>query len=386
MQTIAVAELQPGQVMAQSLLDEKGQVLLHRGVQLTDQYIKALRDKGFQYLYVRDDDEEDLGIEPEEDLTPMVRARAVMAMQRAFKQVGDQLQHLRELSLEDAKKALESDEVRALVAAGGPLDKLQEIIGGILDDVLVNDTIAGLASMRSEDTQLYQHALDVCVVSLLIGKATGLPNARMKPLAMGCLLHDIGKLFISPRLDRRSAIIQHTTLGFELLRKSENSEMLAPFVAYEHHEHQDGTGLPRGIIGSNRIERNRNVDTPIPTLIGEIAAVANAYDNLLTGAGNGQPLSPDQVIAKITEGAGTLYNKEIILAFRRVTPVYPRATQVILSGGPYNGYVGVVSEVRPTQLNRPKVILVRNAKRERIEPLEIDTLNHEEIGLRTAGA
>ena len=82
---------------------------------------------------------------------------------------------------------------------------------------------------------------------------------------------------------------RHTQLGFEMLRHTGRADILAPRIALEHHEHQDGTGLPRGLEGSNAIARKRSAMSPVPTLIGEIAAIANRrfierrYEDIYSG-------------------------------------------------------------------------------------------------------
>jgi len=192
-------------------------------------------------------------------------------------------------------------------------------------------------------------------------------------------------LFVDPAEEETRRIKHHTVLGYELLRQGDDPDILSPHVAYEHHEHQDGTGLPRGLVGSNHISRNREVSTPIPTLIGEIAAVANEYDNLLSGAHGKPSLTPDLAIESIIRGSGTRFNRDIVQAFRRVAPLYPQGTEVLLSGGNYDGCHGVVSRVNSEHLDRPRVLLLRDKTGQRIEPVEIDMVQLEETSLRIVG-
>lgn len=381
MRPTPVDGLRPGQIVGKAVIDETGRVLLRQGVDLTLAYIAALKEKGFTSVYVTDP-EHDVGVLIEEDLDPVVRARASSTMKEVFDSIGSQLEGLRSASMEDASAALDSDEVRALVSTAGPLTKIHQLVPAILDDVLDHPTLAGLTSIKTESSQLYEHSIDVCVVAIMIGKVLSLPAGRMRQLATGCLLHDIGKAFIEPGLDGDSAIIQHTKLGFELLRKSNDADLLAPFVAYEHHEHQDGSGLPRGLKGSNRVDRKRDVEGPIPTLVGEICAVANMYDNLLSGVGLDKPCAPDEAIQILSEKAGSQLNKEVVTAFRRVVPVYPQGCQVMLLGKPYSGYLAIVSEVRPEKLDRPVVILTQDNQRNTLEHTVVDMLNYPDVRLR----
>jgi HD-GYP domain-containing protein (c-di-GMP phosphodiesterase class II) len=217
----------------------------------------------------------------------------------------------------------------------------------------------------------------------MVGRALGFDASRMNQLAAGCLLHDVGKVFVEPGGSPAEDIVRHTVLGYELLRNSEEADLLSPFVAYEHHEHQDGTGLPRGLRSSNEVRRRRGHGGAVPTLIGEVCAVADTYDNLLSGAGGALPMTPDKALHAIGLGAGERFNYEVVHAFRSVVPVYPRGCQVRLRGGPFDGCLGVVAQVNAKHLAHPMVILARNARGERITPRQMDLREHRDVLLET---
>ncbi|HIJ65953.1 MAG TPA: HD domain-containing protein [Candidatus Hydrogenedentes bacterium] len=383
MRALHIDDLRPGFVLGQALVDDQGQVLLHQGVRLTQPYIESLRAKGYTQLFIQDDD--DVGVDIEEDLTPVVRARATRTLRAAFQDVAKELDSLRGKTSEDMIQVLSSDTVRVLAGPGGPLDQIYDLVSQILDEVLTQSTLAGLTSLKSADARLYEHSIDVCVVAMMIANAIHLPNTRMRQLATGCLLHDIGMVFVDPRQKESRRIRNHTILGYELLRHSDEPDILSPHVAYEHHERQDGTGLPRYLVGSNRIPRIRRGDSPVPSLIGEIAAVANAYDNLLSGTRDRGPVAPDVALGEIGDLAGAHFNQEIVTAFRRVVPVYPKGTRVVLHGEPFNNFLAVVSEVNPSDLARPTVTLVRDGRRKRVRPNEVNTQNYANVTLRIVG-
>ena len=88
------------------------------------------------------------------------------------------------------------------------------------------------------------------------------------------LLHDVGKYKI--KLDDESAlltthedlIMEHTTLGYEIIKNElELGEEIAK-AALEHHENNDGSGYPKG-LSSDYISE-----------FAQIINVANYYDNL----------------------------------------------------------------------------------------------------------
>ncbi|MFA6243970.1 MAG: HD domain-containing protein, partial [Candidatus Hydrogenedentales bacterium] len=295
MRIIAVSSLRPGLVLGKALLDSKGNTLLNAGVTLIEGYIQSLRDKGYTHLYISDT-ETGIDVAPDEDLNPIVRAKALNAMNELTKNIEKEFSTLRSSSFEDVKSFCSSEKMRTLLSQGPVWKAMIACINSILEEILTRSTLAGLTSIKSEDSALYEHSIDVCVVAVMIGRHIGMPAHRLKQLASGCLLHDIGKVFLDKKSGDRDSIRLHTTLGYELLKNNEDPDILAPHVAYEHHEHQDGSGKPRGLVGSNTVERDRNLSSPVPTLIGEIAAVANTYDNLLNGIGVPRPLPPDQAL------------------------------------------------------------------------------------------
>jgi len=383
MRALSVDQLKPGYALAVSLVDEKGHVLLQRGVELTESYIRALKEKGFTRLYIKDDT--GLDIEPDENISPAVRWKAVRALEETYARIAGEVGALKGQAIEDIRTALDSDTVRVLVGPGGAIEALSSLVGSMMDDVLDQATLAGLTSLKNAKSGMFEHAIDVCVISVMLAKAINLDNRQMRQLATGALMHDIGMVFVREGLDERTRIMQHTQLGYELLRQGEEKEILAPHVAYEHHEHQDGTGLPRGLHGSNAIERDRKAGTPVPTLIGEIAAIANAYDNYLTGAPRRRALTPEEAVKVLSDRAGSWFNTELVRTFRRIVQIYPRGTQVRVMGGAYDSFIGVVSETSDKHVSRPKVILVLDAQRNRITPEQIDTSKFPELRLRSIG-
>lgn len=383
MNVLLVDQLKPGFLVARDLVDANGRILLAKGVSLTAEYIEALREKGYSRLYVKEEDQPD--VDAEEDISIIVRSRAIESLRETFDSIERELSSLRARSHEEFLKAINSQNIRALVNQKALLEKVRRLASDIIDDVLTRRTLAGLTTLKSRDGALYDHSLDVTAVAIMIGSAVNLPTSRMSQLAGGCLLHDIGMLFIPRDEDEQRRIRHHTTLGYELLKATDESEILAPYVAYEHHEHQNGTGLPRGLKGSNQIQRPRGQAGPVLTLIGEIAAVANYYDNLLSGVRGQPPMPPDKAIEDISNLAGPVFNREVVLALRRVAPVYPRGTQVMVRGEPYDRFCGLVSRVNPEQLDRPWIILARDAAGNRIEPDELDTREYPKLSLRTIG-
>ena len=383
MRLVNIANLTPDLIVGRPVYDEKGRVLLNQDVTLTPAYIRALETKGCTAIYVKEPDV-DVDVLPDEDLDPAKRAEAIISLENTFQAIKMQVNRLRQQSFEDLRELCGSPGLQALMAPGGPFAQVQQAVEAILDEILTQSTLAGLTSIRTASAELHNHCIDVCVVSAMIGRVIGMSNTRLKQLAIGCILHDIGKVFLRKTGDDVSDVRSHTLLGFELLKNAPDADILAPYVALEHHERQDGSGEPRGLVGTNTISRDRAAHREkIPTLLGEVAAVANYYDHLLTGTASQPPMPPDSALYAIQNVAGTHLNAAIVNAFMRVVPVYPLGTEVLVRSGEYRNYTGLVTKVNRTQLDRPVITLIKNPRAKPITPIEINLIDATDIELRS---
>ena len=96
------------------------------------------------------------------------------------------------------------------------------------------------------------HALNVTIISLLMGRSFGLAEAEMIDLGVGAMLHDIGKLDLPDRVRHREdhftpaelrAYEEHVAHGVAHARRMGLSAG-ATLVIAQHHEHADGSGFP----------------------------------------------------------------------------------------------------------------------------------------------
>jgi len=384
MRLINIGDAQPGMMLAREIVDRDGSTLLRERVVLTKAYIRTLRMKGYTRFFIREEDDA-IAVAGEHDVSLAVRAMAIETLQTAYESIEEEVGSLRVQSAREIEIALDAKGVQDLVSEDGPLAEIGSVVDRILDEVLSRRTLAGLTSIKSASSSVLNHSIDVCAVSVMIGHLIDLPKSRIEPLAMGALLHDIGVIFLDTQVIGDQRIIQHTQLGYELLRQSDQANALAPHAAYEHHECPDGTGLPRGLRGSNTIRRDRALPPPVPTLIGEIVAVANVYDNLLTGTDAHEPMATDEALRTIKTMAGSKLNREIVQTLMRAVPVFPLGTEVVIRNGPLRSYTAVVTRVHRDALDRPVITLTHDMQRRRVPPEEIDLSQSEDIEIRGKG-
>ena len=217
------------------------------------------------------------------------------------------------------------------------------------------------------------HALNVSVISLLMGRTFNLGEAEMIDLGLGALLHDIGKAELPERFRHREEHFSaaehklyetHVALGIAQARRME----LAPgasLVIAQHHEHIDGSGFPL------KLQSDR---TTVPS---RIVALVNRYDKLCNPANPGKAITPHEAVALMFAQGKNKYDPAILGAFIKMMGVYPAGSVVQLTDDRYALVVGVNSS-RPL---KPKV-LVHEPGVPRDDALVLDLETVSGLGIR----
>jgi len=108
-----------------------------------------------------------------------------------------------------------------------------------------------------KDAETEGHSRRVTAFTIAIARAMELPQERVRVIARGAFLHDVGKMAIPDAILRKpgrltaeeQAIMrEHAYLGYQILRKIPFLHEAADIV-YSHQERYDGSGYPRGLRG-----------------------------------------------------------------------------------------------------------------------------------------
>ena len=137
-----------------------------------------------------------------------------------------------------------------------------------------------------------------------------MPESELGKLERAGLLHDIGKVSLDKSLllsetsysEDMAGIQQHALVGYRLLSLFDDTIDIADYV-YNHHEHWDGKGYPRGINGEQ-----------IP-LISRIIAVAEVYDRILHKGNDEARIRMQNALAVVRQGSGTHFDPRVVDAF-----------------------------------------------------------------------
>jgi HD-GYP domain-containing protein (c-di-GMP phosphodiesterase class II) len=355
-----VQDLAPGMVLARTIWGASGEVLLSKGAVLTQATISALERREVRAVWIRDglDDEQD----PTDLVSDQLRAAAAKQLQDLFSAVS-----------RGAPKAAVSSSVR----------RLSEIAESIVEEVLSAPVATELVALKTHDGYTLQHSVEVAAGCVLLGIQIGSSRTSLRELALGGLLHDVGKVRIPPEVLNKPGPLtpeewdlmkQHPVWGYEIVGRMDLDEVTPKHIAWQHHERQDGKGYPRGLHGTNRVARHHSefLGGDRIALCAEICAVADVYSAMRSDRPYRPGIPPEKAVRAIREAAGTQLNRELVDLFLRTVPSFPVGVTVKIYSGPFAGYFATVVRCHGQDPEKPVIRLVSDPSGRPCEPLELD--------------
>ncbi|MBM4056283.1 MAG: HD domain-containing protein [Planctomycetes bacterium] len=376
----------PGMMLGKTIYGDNYEVLLKKGIELTHDHILGLKKRGIICVYVEDDDTAD--IKTQDIISEKVRTMVTKDVIKTYKRITEPFKdkNLEESTYEAIISSINSEKIKNSFRQNIELKQLNNSINLFIGEIMDKEIITGLNTIRTHDNYTYEHSVDTAIVALMFAKRLRLDNNKLKQIAIGKLLHDIGKIFIDPEiLNKREKlsdheneqIKKHPLFGYELLKDMEHVGFVAAHIAYQHHEWQDGTGYPRGLKGSNTFDMTNVYDINYSgeaklILPAEIAAITDFYDACVTNRPFRPPIPHDIVYELIKNGAETHFNKELVKYFLELLPKYPVGTEIKIRNGAYEGFAGFVFSLNKLSLNRPIIKILYDNNKNKIEPFIID--------------
>lgn len=342
MRIVPIGSVINGSIIAKDILNEKGTILLKRGIVLTPSLIKRIEENHVLSVYV---DDKYSTKEIEDIIKPEVRQRAVLAIKETFENIARNHAKAKE-------GTLELNERLQILSMEKYMANLKNISKRIVEDVSSNRNILiNLVDIKNINTYTYQHSLNVAILSLILGIELKLSQKELYPLFFGALMHDIGKAFLPKKLfskelltQEETALLQtHPQKGYDYLKEHSVIHSQSRVVVLQHHEHYDGSGYPRGTFGTALHK------------FSQIVAIANVYDNITSDNLHSPALPPNEAIEYIMATAGTYFNFDMASTFVRKVIPYPEGSLVRLS----TGQVALVEAVNPDFPLRPIIKILK---------------------------
>lgn len=111
-----------------------------------------------------------------------------------------------------------------------------------------------ISHLSRHDPYTVQHSIGTAINSVLLGIKFKMNQSEMKELALGGLLHDIGKVMVRSSIVQKPGPLdswewaemqQHSEKGFGLISNSRQISDRTKLIVLEHHEDRMGTGYPK---------------------------------------------------------------------------------------------------------------------------------------------
>lgn len=303
---INIEKVEPGMFLGQTICDENGRKLVLKDKELTEFSIEKLKELGFNFIYVED-------------------------------KIGEEFQN-KDVFSDELKRKMSDDLKRLDITS--TIENAKSIVETICNNYHnIFDTI----DVRNNNDYLFKHSIMVAEFSIAIGMKLNLKRQELVNLTISALLHDIGKLCINKemldkiKINDKELMYQekfHPFYAYSLLSKMPEISATTKSAILFHHKNENGTGFPENIKVPDHI-------------FYKILHVADAYDNLISSK-NG--MNPSDALEYLYANSGTLFNVDVVNAFKSCIPIYPRGIEVKLS----NGLDGVVID-NTNDKSRPKV-------------------------------
>ena len=249
----------------------------------------------------------------------------------------------------------------------------EALANGLLETMLGAEDVCVRLMVDAQEDRTSSHALNVMVLSMLMGRSFGLSESELLDLGVGAMLHDVGKTEMPLRLRHRRDDFtvadhrdyeEHVAHGLAHARRMGLSPG-ATLVIAQHHELADGSGFPL------RLKTDRM------TAAARMVAIVDRYDNLCNPHLLARGRTPHESVSWLFAQGKDKYETSLLNGFIRMIGVYPPGSTVQLTDDRH-ALVLSVNSGRPL---KPEVLVHEpGIPREKALPLDLERI--EGLGIR----
>ncbi len=236
------------------------------------------------------------------------------------------------------------------------IDGAQDVAKGIAGKIQTSGSIKKeLDELKYGTEGVVTHSLNTAVLAGAIGIENGFAPKDIEQLVIGGMLHDIGKLYIDPEiLNKKGRLTEkeyeimktHAEEGYKKLCDNKGVTQKVRFMAFQHHENNDGTGYPKRLKGEQILWEAR------------ILHVVDVYEAMTAKRCYKDHLLPGDVMEFVMGKYSTMFDIKAMDMFLRTIPAYRKGDLVRLS----DGTRCQVLESNPINSLRPLVVDLKTMK------------------------
>lgn len=336
MKRVSAVELRPGMVTADDVFSYNNQLILPRGLVLTDKTITKLAFYSVIDLWIED------GPVKKEIQLPSTSYSERIRKSEEFKRFKDSFE----------KDAISfKNAINDVVEKGAPLnaDQLMEqtlelISSANNSSVHIFDL---LHNMRQYDDSTYIHCINTALICYMFAQWLQFDERQVRIATLSGLLHDVGKTLIPEQILKKpgrltdeeyNVIMKHAQSGYEIL-KNQDLDYDIKQAALLHHERCDGSGYPFGFHG-------RKISS-----YAKLVSIVDVYDAMTSARIYRGSLCPFTVIGIFESEGLQKYDTHYIMTFMENVLNTYLLHKVRLS----NGLEGEVVYINRSKLSAPTI-------------------------------
>lgn len=329
MRSVNVNVLKGNEVLAKDIYTESGTILMPEGTVVKIEYAKKLFELGITEIFIKDEIAQGIKVD---ELTEI---------------------KIKEQCQETVKETIE----KYFFSDNSELEKLKLVADEIIFDILNEpEVMFNISGVRKKNEGAYSHSVNVCALSVLIALKMKVPKDKIREIAVGSLLHDIGFNYLNFDIENESyesiysdenkikEMKKHVIYGYTSVEKEKWLSPIAKDIILCHHERIDGSGYPLRLKG-NKIK-----------IGSRIVGLCDEFDHLIYGL-YGKKMKVHKAIDYILSQSGVQFDYELVKLFNESVAAYPTGCTVITS----DGDVAVVLRQNPKCPTRPVIRLIMDS-------------------------
>lgn len=246
-----------------------------------------------------------------------------------------------------------------------------KMIESVMDDA---DALKCISALRTKDAYLLEHSINVAFLLVTFGKHLNLDKDMLRQMAVGGILHDIGKVKVDNKILHKPGKLTpeefehmklHQVYAVEIMAQTQGLSQISKDVCEMHHEKLDGKGYPKGLKGDE-----------IP-LHGRMSCIVDIFDALTATRCYKEAMSPAAAFKILLSLTPFHLDQSLVYEFIRCIGVYPVGSLVQLS----DDRIGIVWDAKDRDALHPIVKCFYSLKHKRYTDVAMVDLLKSEVNI-----